>query len=132
MTLPEPPEKRRERYAGGLDRRSQIPQRCSITERPESVEKRDHIGHWKGDKVTGAAHEHAIITLVERKSGFTVVTKECRKTSKHVSATTINRPEPIASRLKTITFINGKEFEGHRQVDESLGSTADLADPFAS
>jgi IS30 family transposase len=125
-------KKRRKRYASGHDRRGQIPHRRSILERPKSVEQRPHIGHWEGDTVIGAAHQHAIVTLVKRKSGFAVVTKVERKTSEQVSAVIIKRLEPIASRVKTITFDNGKEFAGHRQIDESLGSTAYFADPFAS
>lgn len=125
-------KKRRKRYASGHDRRGQIPHRRSILERPTSVEQRAHIGHWEGDTVIGAAHQHAIVTLVERKSGFAVVTKVERKTSEQVSAAIIKRLEPIAARVKTITFDNGKEFAGHRQIDESLGSTAYFADPFAS
>ncbi len=125
-------KKRRERYASGHDRRGQIPHRRSILERPKSVEQRAHIGHWEGDTVIGTAHQHAIVTLVERKSGFAVVTKVERKTSEQVSAAITKRLEPIASRVKTITFDNVKEFGGHRQIDEPLGSIAYFADPFAS
>jgi len=82
-------KQRRKRYAGGRDRRGQIPDRRSITLRPESIERRVHIGNWEGDTVIGAAHQHAIIRLVERKSGYAVVTKENRKTSDQVSAAII-------------------------------------------
>jgi IS30 family transposase len=132
MALPTLPKKRRKRYASGHDRRGQIPQRRSILEQPEAVEQRAHIGHWEGDTVIGAAHQHAIVTLVEIQSGFAVVTKVERKTSEKVSAAIIKRHEPIAKRVKTITFDNGKEYAGHRQIDESLGSTAYFAEPFAS
>ena len=79
-----------------------------------------------------AAHQHAIVTLVERKSGYAVVTKVNRKTSDQVSAAIIKRLKPLASRVKTITYDNGKEFAGHKAIDQSLGSTAYFADPFAS
>ena len=74
----------------------------------------------------------SIVTLVERKSRFTVVTKVERKASEQVSAAIIKLLEAIASRVKTITFDNGKEFANHGQIDESMGSTAYFADPFAS
>ena len=125
-------KQKRKRYAGGRDRRGQIPDRRSITLRPESIERRVHIGHWEGDTVIGAAHQHAIVTLVERKSGYAVVTKVNRKTSDQVSAAIIKRLKPLASRVKTITYDNGKEFAGHKAIDQSLGSTAYFADPFAS
>jgi IS30 family transposase len=125
-------KQKRKRYAGGRDRRGQIPDRRSITERPEWIERRAHIGHWEGDTVIGAAHQHAIVTLVERKSGYAVVTKVNRKTSDQVSAAIVKRLKPLASRVKTITYDNGKEFAGHKAIDQSLGSTAYFADPFAS
>ena len=125
-------KQKRKRYAGGRDRRGQIPDRRSITLRPESIERRTHIGHWEGDTVIGAAHQHAIVTLVERKSGYAVVTKVNRKTSDQVSAAIVKRLKPLASRVKTITYDNGKEFAGHKAIDQSLGATVYFTDPFAS
>jgi transposase, IS30 family len=125
-------KQKRKRYAGGCDRRGQIPDRRSITHRPESIERRAQIGHWEGDTVIGAAHQHAIVTLVERKSGYAVVTNVNRKMTDQVSAAIVKRLKPLASRVKTITYDNGKEFAGHKAIDQSLGSTAYFADPFAS
>ena len=125
-------KKRRKRYASGQDRRGQIPDRRSISERPDAVERRSHIGHWEGDTVIGAAHQHAIVTLVERKSGYALVSKVNRKTSDQVSAAIIKRLKPLAWRVKTITYDNGKEFAEHKFIDASLGSKAYFADPFAS
>jgi IS30 family transposase len=125
-------KKRRKRYASGHDRRGQIPDRRSISERPDSIERRSHIGHWEGDTVIGAAHQHAIVTLVERKSGYAVVSKVNRKTSDQVSAAIVKRLKPLASRVKTITYDNGKEFAEHKFIDASLGSMSYFADPFAS
>ncbi len=97
-------KKRRKRYASGYDRRGQIPDRRSISERPDSIERRSHVGHWEDDTVIGAAHQHAIVTLVERKSGYAVVSKVNRKTSDEVSAAIIKRLKPLASLVKTITY----------------------------
>jgi IS30 family transposase len=60
-----------------------------------------------------------------------VVTKVERKTSEQLSVAIIKRLMPIASRVKTVTLDNGKEFAGRKQNDESLGSTVYLVDPFA-
>ena len=125
-------KQRRKRYASGHDRRGQIPDRRSIAMRPASIDRRTRIGHWEGDTVIGAAHQHAIVTLVERKSGFAVVTKVDRKTAEQVSAAIIERLKPMAPRVKTITYDNGKEFASHKAIDRSLGTTAYFADPFAS
>ena len=77
--------KRRKRYASGKSRRGQIIGRRPIAERPASVETRSQVGHWEGDTVIGAGHKQAIVTLVERKSGFAVLSHVTRKTSDLVS-----------------------------------------------
>ena len=38
----------------------------------------------------------------------------------------------MAARVKTITYDNGKEFAGHKEIDQFLHSTAYFADLFAS
>lgn len=58
---------RRKRHLCGRDRRGQIPNRRSISERPSHIEDRKQVGHWEGDTVIGAAHKQAIVTLVERR-----------------------------------------------------------------
>lgn len=125
-------KKRRKRYASGRDRRGQIPGRRSIHDRPASVEGRKRIGHWEGDTVIGAGHQQAIVTMVERKSGFAVIAKVPRKTSDQVSAAIISRLKPVAQRVNTITYDNGKEFADHAVTDKALCSTTYFADPFAS
>ena len=106
--------------------------RRPIHERPANVELRRTVGHWEGDTVIGAGHKQAIVTLVERKSGYAVLMKVNHKTSELVSSAVIKKLEPIRDRVKTITFDNGKEFAEHARIDEALGSTTYFADPFSS
>ena len=124
--------KRRKRYASGKSRRGQIIGRRPIAERPASVETRSQVGHWEGDTVIGAGQKQAIVTLVERKSGFAVLSHVTRKTSDLVSQAIITSLAPLAQRVITVTYDNGKEFADHAVVDEALKSTAYFADPFAS
>jgi IS30 family transposase len=42
------------------------------------------------------------------------------------------RLQPLAARVKTLTFDNGKEFAGHAYIDEQLQNTAYFARLFAS
>lgn len=125
-------KKRRKRYASGKSRRGQIVGRRPIAQRPASVETRSQVGHWEGDTVIGAGHKQAIVTLVERKSGFAVLAHVTRKTSDLVSQAIISGLKPLAHRVKTVTYDNGKEFADHAVVDKALDSTAYFADPFAS
>ena len=125
-------KKRKKRYASGRDRRGQIVGRRPISVRPEHIEARSQIGHWEGDTVIGAAHKQAIVTLVERKSGYALIAKVSNKTSDLVSQAIITQLNPVTPLVKTLTFDNGKEFTQHSKIDAALNSTTYFADPFAS
>jgi IS30 family transposase len=125
-------KKRRKRYASGHQRRGQMPNRRSIHDRPIEVNDRLEIGHWEGDTVIGAGHKQAIVTLVERKSGFARIVKVTKKSAEQVSNAMVQSLQPIAELVKTITLDNGKEFTDHQRVDREIGSTIYFADPFAS
>lgn len=125
-------KKRRKRYGSGRERRGQIIGRRAISERPSDVEARLQVGHWEGDTLMGARHKHAIVSLVERKTGYAILTKVRRKTSNLVSGAIIRRLKTLQPLVKTITYDNGKEFAEHARIDQALGSTGYFADPFAS
>ena len=66
-------KQKRKRYATGRDRSGQIPNCCHLSERPAHIEGRQTVGHWKCETVLGANHTQAIVTVVERKSGYAVI-----------------------------------------------------------
>ena len=80
----------------------------------------------------GKRHKQAIVTLVERKSGYTVLAKVRNKTAELVSSAIIRRLEPISLRVQTLTYDNGKGFADHAVIDQALGSKAYFADPYSS
>ena len=123
---------RRKRHLCGRDRRGQIPNRRPISERPRHIEDRKQVGHWEGDTVIGAAHKQAIVTLVERKSGFAVLAKVPNKSADLVGRSIEVMLKPLSSRVKTLTMDNGKEFAEHARIDAALNSITYFADPFAS
>jgi len=71
-------KKRRKRY-GSYDRRGVIPNRVSIDDRPAVVAKRSRIGDWEGDTMIGKNHKGALVTIVERKSSYTVIDAVARR-----------------------------------------------------
>ena len=125
-------KQKRKRYAGGRERRGQISNRRPLSDRPLHIEARSQVGHWECDTVIGANHKGAVVTMVERKSGYAVMAKVTNKTSALVSSAIVDKLQPLAARVKTLTFDNGKEFAGHAYIDEQLQSTAYFARPFAS
>jgi IS30 family transposase len=122
-------KQKRKRYASGRDRRGQIPHRRPLSERPAHIEARKQVGHWECDTVIGANHKGAIVTMVERKSGYAVIAKVTHKTSELVSQAIIEGLGPYAPRVKTLTYDNGKEFASHTQIDQALQSTGYFARP---
>ena len=56
----------------------------------------------------GAGHKQAIVMLVERKSGFTVLSHVTRKTSDLVSQAIITSLALLTLRVRTVTYDNGK------------------------
>jgi IS30 family transposase len=125
-------KQKRKRYAGGRDRRGQIPNRRPLSERPLHIEARRQVGHWECDTVIGASHKGAVVTMVERKSGYAVLAKVVNKTSDLVSSAIVSNLKPFCVRVKTLTYDNGKEFAAHGLIDQELNSTAYFARPFAS
>lgn len=125
-------KQRRKRYASGQQRRGHIPNRRPLAERPASVETRYRVGHWEGDTIIGAGHKQALVSLVERKSGYCLLAHVPHKTSEAVSRAIIRSLVPIKARVSTLTFDNGLEFAGHAEIDRALGSVSYFADPYAS
>ena len=124
-------KKRRKRY-GSYDRRGQIPDRVSIEERPEVVEQRQRIGDWEGDTIIGKNHQGALISAVERKSLYTVLTGTARKTASNVRRQIGQALKDFKDRVLTITFDNGQEFSEHKAIAADLETDVYFAHPYAS
>src|SRR3546814_16875827 len=71
----------RKRY-GSHDRRGQMRNRVSISERPAEVESRERLGDWEGDTVHGLGGN--LVTLVDRKSGYLSAYPVKRRTRRQV------------------------------------------------
>jgi IS30 family transposase len=124
-------KKRRKRY-GSYERRGQIPNRVSIEQRPALVEQRARIGDWEADTIIGNGQRQAIVTLVERKSRFTLMHKVERRTAAAVEWAILQLLRPYRTRTHTITFDNGKEFAHHQEIARQLQAEVFFAHPYAS
>lgn len=124
-------KQRRKRY-GKHDRRGTIPNRLSIEQRPAIVEQRSRLGDWEADTVIGKNHRQAIVSIVERKSGFTLIRKVERRTADAVSRAMTTLLKPYRQQVHTITSDNGREFAGHEKVAKALRADFYFAHPYAS
>jgi IS30 family transposase len=117
-------QKQRKKRYGKTDKRGVIPNRQSIEQRPAIVETRSRIGDWEADTIIGKNHRQAIVSIVERKTGFTLIRKVERKTAEAVSDAMIKLPQPHRANVHTITSDNGREFASHEAISKKLEADA--------
>ena len=122
---------RRKRY-GSYDRRGIIPNQVSIDDRPAIVDTKRRFGDWEGDTVIGKGHRGALVTLVERKSLYTVIRAVLRKTAEAVRNAVTEGLMPHKDRVHTITYDNGREFTDHEGMASDLDARIYFAHPYAS
>ncbi|MDX8001186.1 IS30 family transposase [Xenorhabdus sp. Reich] len=120
----------RKRY-GSYERRGKIKNRVSIEKRPKCVDKKQRIGDWEGDTIVGKDHKSALLTLVERKSLFTVIVKLEDKTAEGVAKAATRHLSLIKNKVKTMTFDNGLEFSEHELISKNLETKIYFAHPYS-
>jgi len=87
----------------------------SISERPDSIEKREEFGHWEIDTVLGKrSSDHVLLTLTERKTRYHLILPLANKTAEEVDKALKQLKSlfgPLFSLVfKSITSDNGTEF----------------------
>lgn len=122
---------RKKRY-GRPERRGQLSGRRSIHDRPGVVAERQRIGDWEADTIIGTGHRGAVVSLVERASGFSKLVRVPTREAKTVTTAIVEALRPYRNRVLTITFDNGKEFAGHQEVARQLQADCFFADPYSS
>lgn len=110
--------------------RGVIPHRIDIAERPAIVAAKSRLGDWEGDTLVGARHQGRLLTHVERKSLFTIISKLSRPTAQATHRATVHRLKPFRNHVHTITYDNGKEFAGHRNTAQCLHAHVFFATPY--
>ena len=123
-------EKRRRKRTYGPEKRGKLPNKPMIDTRSEAIECRQEVGHWEGDTVMGSAGERCcLLTLVERATGFGVIIRLPHRTVRAVTRATIELIRSSRLPFKTITWDNGTEFHGYRQIEQAIGVQSFFAYP---
>jgi len=125
-------QKQRKKRYGSNNRRGKIPNRIGIEHRPAIVDQKGRTGDWEGDTIIGKGHKGAIVSLVERKSIYTLLGKVERKKADLVADMEIHLLSPLKDRVHTITKDNGLEFAGHQKVARKLKADIYFAHPYSS
>ena len=124
-------KKRRKRY-GYPDSRGVLRGKRHISERPPGAEKRSRIGHWEIDTVMGADDKHCIVTMVERKTGYTLIGKLKARTGAELNRRVIKMIRNEERRVRTITADNGTEFHAYDTIERITDTVFYFANPHHS
>ena len=124
-------KKRRKRY-NAYDSRGMLAGKRHITQRPQIATSRKRIGDWEIDLVMGRSDKDCILTLVDRKSGFTKIYKLKNKTKKETNKKLLKLMRSLDTKIKTITADNGTEFHGYKEIEEKTGVRFYFCTPYHS
>jgi IS30 family transposase len=123
---------RRKQHGQGKMKRSTVPNRIDISQRPHEVEKRERLGDFECDLMIGAAQSGALLTVNCRSTGKVWIKKIPNKEAPGVRDALIEILTPYKDHLHTITSDNGREFSLHEIVAERLNCVHYVATPYHS
>jgi len=121
---------RRSRYAKQkTDKRGQIKDAISISERPAEADDRAVPGHWEGDLIAGS-NTSFIATLVERHSRYVMLVKVPNKETVTVVNALIKHSKKLPAELyKSLTWDRGKELADHKRFTLKTNIDVYFCDP---
>jgi len=110
-------------------RRGQIVDAVSISERPADVADRAIPGHWEGDLLTGAGPSY-VATLVERQSRYVMLVRLPNKETQTVVRALARRVRRLPQGLmQSLTWDRGNEFAAHRTFTLATNVAVYFCDP---
>jgi IS30 family transposase len=125
--------KRKHRGYSRKHKTSHIPQRISIQERPQTVLRRFHIGHWETDTISCRKSYQAVQVTVERKARYAKMAKLKTKSARAMSIALTRRLSRYPTNLRlSITYDNGSENAEHLRTNKILGTCSYFCEPFHS
>ena len=99
-----------------------------IENRPD-LSSRAEFGHWEGDTVELVRGQSYLVTMVERKTRFTLIEHVPNKKSETVRNTILSMFRHFPQAVKSITLDNGTEFSDHKTIANCLNALVYFAHP---
>jgi len=100
-----------------------------FSNRPETINTRAVVGHWEGDLIVGAMNQSCVGTLVERKTGFLLLSKMESKTAQHVREGFEASMKSVPDFLRlSMTYDRGAEMAQHPLMTKHLNLKIYFAD----
>ncbi len=104
-------------------KRTLIPNRTDIEDRPDEVDLRQEAGHWEADTAVSRQSKEAFMVLQERVLGITLLAKLPRCAPKEMNAALVEKLIDLPpSMCRSITFDNGQENCLHHPLRDKLRS----------
>ena len=123
--------KHRKRPVGG--KKIVIKDKVSIDERPAVINDKSRFGDWEIDTIVGEGNKGAIVTIVERQTGFLFMKKLPEgKVAGGLADAVIELLLPYKNNIHSITSDNGTEFADHKMITEKLAAKFFFAHPYSS
>ena len=114
--------------------RGLIPNRKDISDRPAIVERKERVGDLELDTISGAQHQGAIVSSVDRATKVTLLGLIRQNTAEKLENSLCKSHQFLKDNglILTMTSDNGKEFAGHERIVERLGGDFYFATPYHS
>jgi IS30 family transposase len=123
--------KHRKRPVGG--KHIVIKDKVSIDERPAVINDKERFGDWEIDTIVGEGNKGAIVTVVERQTGFLFMKKLPEgKVANGLANAVVEMLLPYKNAVHSITSDNGTEFAGHQTIAKKLNAAFFFAHPYSS
>jgi IS30 family transposase len=115
------------------EKRGKLTDCVRIAGRPNVINRRRRYGDWEGDTMVGRGRSSALLTMVERKSGYARIGRVDSMKSDMTIRVAKRRLKGLPPSLRrSMTFDNGKEFAEHNKLTRGLGLETYFADPYSS
>ena len=112
--------------------RGVIAGRVDIGQRPAIADRKERFGDLEGDTIIGKNHKGAILTIIDRRTGFLWMSKLSGKEASPLATKTVEMLASIKGIIHTLTVDNGKEFAKHADFAGQLEIDVYFAHPYHS
>lgn len=112
-------------------KRSLIPHRIPIEQRPVEANRRQCVGHFESDLLEGTKTSRSVVSVtVERKSGYVLLDKLMNKQPEHRAERLTQNLGQLPFPVRTVTLDNGTENTHHERVAQYLGCGIFFCHPY--
>lgn len=115
------------------EKRGKLADCVRIDGRPDIINRRRRYGDWEGDTIVGKGRRSALVTMVERKSGYARIGRADDMKAATTTRVIRRRMKDLPSSMRhSVTLDNGKEFAEHHKLTQTLGLEVYFALPYRS